>query len=178
MTGPIRVPGRGQPDPAAERLASGFPDRRKGLERANPNPSPATRLKPGAEWRGNAAGRSGGRALLEVLRDALDETELDGAAIPDGDRVADLLVQAMIGHALRGNAARMREILDRVDGEVPATRPEAGPVRVEVVYADPDPDVEPRRGPGVGGAPIERLALGRAWRLLIGPAVFSRQPAA
>jgi hypothetical protein len=77
---------------------------------ADPNPSPATRFKPGAEWRGNAAGRPRGRELIEVLRDALDETELDGAAIPNGDRAADLLIRAMIGHALRGNAAMMRGV--------------------------------------------------------------------
>ena len=61
--------------------------------------------------------------------------------------MADLLVRAMIGHALRGNAAMMREILDRIDGKVPATKPEAGPVLVEVVRRDRDPDVKPRRGP-------------------------------
>jgi hypothetical protein len=115
---------------------------------ANPNPSPATRFKPGAEWRGNAAGRPKDRPLVEVLRDALDATELDGEAMPDGDRVADVLIRALIGHALRGNVAMMREILDRIDGKVPATKPEAGPVRVEVVHRRLDPDVAPRRDPG------------------------------
>jgi hypothetical protein len=142
------VPGRGQPAFGSRRLASGFPDERKGLERANPNPSPATRFQPGAQWRGNAAGRPKDRPLVEVLRDILDEAELDGAAIPNGDRVADLLVRALIGHALRGNAAMMREILDRVDGKVPTAKPEAGPVLVEVAHSGRDPDVKPRRGPG------------------------------
>ena len=115
---------------------------------ANPNPSPDTRFKPGAEWRGNAAGRPKDRSLVEILREILDEAELDGAAIRNGDRVADLLVRAMIGHALRGNAAMMREILDRIDGKVPATKAVAGPRRVEVVYRDRHPDGGPGRDPG------------------------------
>jgi hypothetical protein len=115
---------------------------------ANPNPSPDTRFKPGAEWRGNAAGRPKDRPLVEVLREALDATELYGEAMPDGDRVADVLIRALIGQALRGNAAMMREILDRIDGKVPATKAVAGPRRVEVVYRDRHPDGGPGRDPG------------------------------
>lgn len=81
---------------------------------ANPNPSPATRFKPGN--RANPGGRPKGRSLTSRLREALE------AELPNGKQRADALINELILLALgRGTGDRqaIKDIFDRVDGKVP-----------------------------------------------------------
>lgn len=123
---------------------------------SNPNPNPITRFKPGEEWQGNRGGRPKGRSLTAILREALDATEIGGKPIENGDRVADVLVNALIGHAVAGNASLMKEILNRVDGPVlPVEVEDEANIRDSLGEAEtadngyePDQSPESRQPPG------------------------------
>lgn len=82
----------------------------------NPNPSPATRFKPGN--RANPGGRPKGPDLTARLRAALAEPIGDGGR-PAGMTVADRLVEALIEMAIRGDRQAIKDIFERVDGKAP-----------------------------------------------------------
>ncbi|HWE35651.1 MAG TPA: DUF5681 domain-containing protein [Isosphaeraceae bacterium] len=84
------------------------------------------RFAPGSS--GNPKGRpkAKGRRLADILRERLDsDTYLNGLPIADGKLLGDLLVEALIGHAIQGtgNGHLFALILDRVDGPVPKAAP-------------------------------------------------------
>lgn len=84
-------------------------------------PNPATQFPPGRS--GNPGGRPKGRSLTAILREALDADTLGEMPIVGGKTVADVLVQAMLGHAISGDAALIREAFTRIDGKVPDPDP-------------------------------------------------------
>jgi Family of unknown function (DUF5681) len=93
-----------------------------------------TRFKPGAEWNGNRAGRPKGRvSLTTLIRRALDGSRLGAEHTPDGRTVAEWLVDNMISHAMKGNAACMKEIMDRVEGKMPDPEPPAPAINMEMI---------------------------------------------
>jgi Family of unknown function (DUF5681) len=93
-----------------------------------------TQFKPGAEWNGNRAGRpKGGVSLTTLLKNALEETRCADVDNPGGRTSAQCLVEAVIIHAVKGNAAFMREIFDRVDGKIPDPAPPEPEVTMEEV---------------------------------------------
>ena len=85
---------------------------------ANRNPSPSSRFKSGAEWRGNAKGRPPGRSITAMLRDMLDQTTFDGKELPDGKTVASLVAEVIIRGALAGRFPFLKMLLDRTEGKV------------------------------------------------------------
>lgn len=121
---------------------------------SNPKGTPANLRPPWTKGEsGNSRGRPKGRSLTGILREILDGQELGGAAIPGDRTVADVFVEAVLGHAMRGgNAALIKEVFDRIDGKVPkaslAQPDDQGKPRIEV------PDVDPRFV-AEGGCPAE-----------------------
>ncbi|MGO9923162.1 MAG: DUF5681 domain-containing protein [Isosphaeraceae bacterium] len=93
----------------------------------NPNGTPKN-LVPA--WQrgesGNPNGRLKGPTLTTLIRRVLEGKELYGEPTPGNRIVADCLAESMILHAIKGNAAYMREILDCVEGPVRAVVPESG----------------------------------------------------
>jgi hypothetical protein len=85
---------------------------------------------------GNANGRKKG--LVTLLREVLEQTELHGVKTPDGRTVAEHLAEAIIGHAMKGNAAYMVQVLDRLEGKAgsDATSASRGPILVEYEVGD------------------------------------------
>ena len=84
---------------------------------ANPNPSPRSRFKLGGP---PGPGRpKGSLSLKDLLRIALEGSEILGEATPDGRPVAVWFVEAMVKHGMGGNGSYMREIMDRIDGPIP-----------------------------------------------------------
>lgn len=82
----------------------------------NGNVPPAEhRWKPGQS--GNPKGRPKGRLTGRLSR-LLRQYELDGASIPQGQRVADALVIEWIKKALDGSYYHLKEILERIEGKV------------------------------------------------------------
>jgi hypothetical protein len=82
---------------------------------ANANRTPKNlvdRWRPGQS--GNPKGRPIGPSLTTLIRRALNQRELGGQLTPGNQTVAGLLAESMIAHAIKGNAAHMREILNRV----------------------------------------------------------------
>jgi hypothetical protein len=86
---------------------------------ANPNPSPSTRFKPGAEWRGNAKGRPKKSPLTEYLIELLPATELAGKVLPDGKTALQCAVERWMIDIINGDARARGQALDRVEGRVP-----------------------------------------------------------
>jgi hypothetical protein len=83
------------------------------------------RWQPGQS--GNPGGRPKGRSFRAIAEAILDSDRLpDGKPIPDGRLVADLLIEALVGHAIGGDSAMMRQLLDRFYGRIPPAQPEAG----------------------------------------------------
>ena len=76
-------------------------------------------FKPGQS--GNPAGRPKGKSILAELRSVLDETKLLGKPNRDGKSNKQLLVETMVHHALAGNAAYARLIIEHLHGK-PAIR--------------------------------------------------------
>ncbi len=81
-----------------------------------PNAGLATRFKSGAEWTGNPSGKPKGFSRL--LRDLMTKSELCGEPVPGGRTVEQALVEAAVSHAIRGNAAILAQIIDRLEGPV------------------------------------------------------------
>jgi hypothetical protein len=90
--------------------------------------------KPGES--GNANGRKKG--LVTLLREVLEQTELQGVKTPDGRSVAEHLAEAIIAHAIKGNAAYMVQVLDRLEGKAGSdvTSTSRGPILVEFEVGD------------------------------------------
>jgi hypothetical protein len=110
-------------------------------------------FKPGQS--GNPKGRPKGRTLTDLMSALLDAHELCGEPTPGGRTVGQVLVESWVSHAVkRGDAALIREILDRVEGKIVPAPP--GPVVTLIDIPDDEPDVEPRPDPEVeGGMPGE-----------------------
>jgi hypothetical protein len=93
-----------------------------------------TQFKPGADWNGNPNGRPKGSApMTTLIRRALDGNKLGAESTPDGRTVAEWLVDNMISHAMKGNAACMKEIMDRVEGKIPDPSPPEPLVTMETL---------------------------------------------
>src|SRR4051794_25670331 len=76
------------------------------------NRHPVSRFKPGQS--GNPGGRPKGTSLTARLRFRLAQVEPGS-----GQSYADLLVEALVGEALKGDVQAARTILERVDGKLP-----------------------------------------------------------
>jgi len=102
---------------------------------ANPNPSPATRFKPGADWTGNPGGRPAGESFAAILREAL------AAQHKRAPTWRHALVVKAILLAERGDLDALRWIADRTDGRVKdeTAVTHAGTVTIEVEYVDAGP---------------------------------------
>ena len=88
----------------------------------NPNPSPATRFKPGQV--ANPNGRPKKRdCISDVLRELLESAELRGKPLPDGKTAAELLAEELLIGALgtknlpAGKVSLIQLILDRTEGK-------------------------------------------------------------
>jgi hypothetical protein len=84
---------------------------------ANPNPSPATRFRPGNC--ANPGGRPKGPSLTARIRDLLDREELKGKALAAGKKVADVLAETIVEKATEGDFRFVELVINRVDGKVP-----------------------------------------------------------
>jgi hypothetical protein len=82
------------------------------------HPPLATRWKPGES--GNPKGRTKGPSIADLLRETLEADTLCGYPNPDGRSNAQMIVEAAIRHAVKGDAAFMKEILNRTLGKVPS----------------------------------------------------------
>ena len=99
---------------------------------ANPNPSPATRWKPGQS--GNPSGRPAGESFTTILRAALE------AGHKKAPSWRHALVAKAVLMAAAGDLDAMKWIADRTDGKVKdhleLTGEGGGALRVEVCYRD------------------------------------------
>jgi hypothetical protein len=86
----------------------------------NPNPSVATRFKPGAEWRGvpNPGGKPRPEPITSRIKALLELKDINGTPIRDGKQVADLVAEALVRGAIKGNPRILSMLLDRVEGKV------------------------------------------------------------
>jgi hypothetical protein len=83
-----------------------------------------TQFKPGDEWKGNANGRpKGSLSLTTLIKQALQSNRLGQLETPDGRTIAEHFAEHVIGQAMKGNAAFMKEVMDRVDGKIPDAEP-------------------------------------------------------
>ncbi|HYE21210.1 MAG TPA: DUF5681 domain-containing protein [Tepidisphaeraceae bacterium] len=64
---------------------------------------------------GNPGGRPKGESLTATLRRVLEEVDPKHPDATMGER----LVRMVVKHAKRGNAAIIKEIIERVDGKIP-----------------------------------------------------------
>jgi hypothetical protein len=71
--------------------------------------------------------------LVSMPKKALEETTCADAHNPGVRTSAQCLIEAMIIHAVRGNAASMREICDRVDGKIPDPEPPETEINMEMI---------------------------------------------
>jgi hypothetical protein len=106
-----------------------------------PFPNPTTQFKPGQS--GNPGGCPPGRSLTARLRDLLEKGEIGGKPIKDGRQVADLLMEALLKGALKGDVRHIQEVYNRVEGKVPdrIAGPDGGPLfrseKQQQVLTDP-----------------------------------------
>jgi hypothetical protein len=102
---------------------------------ANPRGTPGNLLP---AWSAGTSGNPNGRpkgsvSLTTLIRRALDGSKLGAEPTPDGRTVAEWLVDNMISHAMKGNAACMKEIMDRIEGKIPAHEPPAPSINMEMI---------------------------------------------
>jgi Family of unknown function (DUF5681) len=92
----------------------------------NPNPKYdhllPTKWQPGQS--GNPGGRPKGRiSLRDMIAEALKDHTCCDQLNPGGRTTAQCLVEAMMIHAIKGNSAYMKEIIDSNDGKLPDPAP-------------------------------------------------------
>lgn len=93
--------------------------------------SPKQRLKLSAADRDGSgrfvAGNAGGpgrprgartKPLTSALIKVLEGNKLAGVIIPEGKTVADVVAEALILHAIKGNGTAIREVFNRIEGLV------------------------------------------------------------
>jgi hypothetical protein len=80
------------------------------------HPPMETRFRPGVS--GNPGGRSKNQSLTALLREIIEQDELGGKKIPGGKRVKNLVLEAIIKQALKGDIRHLQEILNRLDGKL------------------------------------------------------------
>jgi hypothetical protein len=81
-----------------------------------PFPNVLTQFKPGQS--GNPKGRKKG--LMTLIKEALERDEIAGQKTPDGRSVIEHYAEAIIAHGMKGNAAYMTQVFDRLEGKVGA----------------------------------------------------------
>lgn len=91
---------------------------------ANPNPK-TDQIRP-YQWRpGQSGGYRGGsqpKSLTALLRKAAEKRELFGQPMPEGQDVGETFADACFAWAIKGNPAFASQILDRLEGKVPAAK--------------------------------------------------------
>lgn len=100
---------------------------------ANPNPSPATRFRPGGP---PGPGRPRSKPLTDRLRERLEQIATGGDG--DGRALADELVDRWVELIRSGDGAALRELLNRVEGKVTDRVEHEGEVTIRVEFADAD----------------------------------------
>jgi hypothetical protein len=68
---------------------------------------------------GNPGGRPKGPSLSHRIAAILDQTDVNGLAIPAGQCAADVLALAFVREACEGKFPFAKEIIDRTEGKVP-----------------------------------------------------------
>jgi hypothetical protein len=133
----------------------------------NANGTPEKLVAPwatGTVWKPN--GRPKGPRLTTLIRRALRQRELCGQPTPGNETVTQFLAEAMIVHAIKGNAAFMREILNCVDGPAQSVLPESERADNVVLYI-PDNGRDRRKDdPVASEAQLDHWADERAKRLM------------
>ena len=83
---------------------------------------------------GNPNGRPKGRSITARLRELLEATELGGKPLKGGKQVADLVAEALLKNAIKGDVRHLQELINRVEGKVPdkhvVTGADGGPVEI------------------------------------------------
>jgi hypothetical protein len=103
-------------------------------------------FKSGAEWTGNAGGRPKG--FRRLLRELMTKRELCGQEVPRGMTVEEALAEAVVMHAIKGNATALTQVLDRYDGPASASALEAAIGRVVFEIVPNHRDETPKLGSG------------------------------
>jgi len=64
--------------------------------------------------------RNGGRkkGIVTLIKEALEKDEIGGVKTPDGRTIKEHYAEAIIGHGMKGNAAYMNQVMDRLEGKV------------------------------------------------------------
>jgi Family of unknown function (DUF5681) len=84
---------------------------------ANPNPSPATRFRPGKS--GNPGGCPKGRSITARLREILESDRIGDVTMPGDAHVADILAQTIMTQAINGDYRFVELVINRIDGKIP-----------------------------------------------------------
>jgi hypothetical protein len=89
---------------------------------------------------GNPGGRPKGRSVTSRLRELLEQGEINGKPLRNGQQVADLVTRVIIQKVLSGDPQFVKILLDRTEGK-PTERKEisgedGGPIKIKVVYSD------------------------------------------
>jgi hypothetical protein len=84
------------------------------------NPNPATRFKSGSAWNGkpNPGGLPRKEPITSRLKALLDLKDVNGVPLKDGKTVADLVAEALIKRAVKGDPRHLSMLLERVEGKV------------------------------------------------------------
>jgi hypothetical protein len=97
---------------------------------------PESRLRGLTPWKPGQSGNTKGRkkGLMTLIREALERDEIAGQKTPDGRSVIEHYAEAIIAHGMKGNAAYMAQVFDRLEGK---TGVEEGKTASEgVVYVE------------------------------------------
>jgi hypothetical protein len=119
-----------------------------------PFPNPDSQFRPGN--RANPDGRPKGRSLTAIVREALELTRFKGKRLPAGKTVADLVAEAILARALRGDPAVIRELWNRLEGRVTLPIDVAGE-SFQTIFYMPDNGRDPGLADGPENDPADAL---------------------
>ena len=85
---------------------------------------------------GNSNGQSITAIIKEMLNEPADERWLDVADKGKGKTWRQMVAQALLIGAVRGNPGLIKELLDRLEGKVTQPVQNDGKVELEIIYHD------------------------------------------
>ncbi len=103
--------------------------------------------------RNNRNGRP--KSITTLIKEALNKKVICGHQIPNGMDAAEFLAESMIGHAIKGNAPYMNQVMDRMEGRVSVETETPDKIDAKPVIYIPDDGRDTTTEGTAGSVPVD-----------------------
>jgi hypothetical protein len=111
-------------------------------------------FQPGPDARRSRKGK--GKSLTRLIKEALRKQKLCGSMIPEGKDAAEFLAEAIVGHAIKGNAPYMTQVMDRMEGKIGVEDEAVNRIETKPVIYIPDDGRDPTAVRATRSVPVDK----------------------